>query len=328
MAADPPLADYARNDVRMDGVYFCRSSVSGSFAKALDPGNFCYCVMVRSGRLRLEIDFPVSREIDLSPGDTVSVSGLAQHAFHSLDAPAAAAPGRFERRTMTDAVAQGEVDLVIGVAPNESIAMGSLLVGPIVVRQSEHPDLARRLWAAVRMLEDEYADASWLDRNLVIRRLAEIMLVNMTRRLFAEHAETDGHKAKPASKPIMLAIDAFIRAPERDWTLADLAKAGGMSRTRFAEEFKHATGQTPGRIVSRMRLTAIARRLASEGLSIETAAEDAGYSSAAAFVRAFQREFGETPARWRRRRRSDQVTVQTGTRPPQPSTDRRSHERR
>ena len=37
-------------------------------------------------------------------------------------------------------------------------------------------------------------------------------------------------------------------------------------------------------------------------LSVEAAAEEAGYSSSAAFVRAFQREFGETPARWRRSR--------------------------
>jgi AraC-like DNA-binding protein len=51
-----------------------------------------------------------------------------------------------------------------------------------------------------------------------------------------------------------------------------------------------------------MRLTAIARRLASAALSVETAAEEAGYRSSAAFVRAFQRQFGETPARWRRER--------------------------
>ena len=77
-----------------------------------------------------------------------------------------------------------------------------------------------------------------------------------------------------------------------------------MSRTRFAEEFKLVTGQTPARIVSRLRLTAIARRIASTTLSVETAAEEAGYSSSAAFVRAFHREFGETPARWRRGRTS------------------------
>jgi len=107
---------------------------------------------------------------------------------------------------------------------------------------------------------------------------------------------------EPPHPQLLLSINAFLRAPELPWTLADLAKAAGMSRTRFAEEFKMVTGQTPARIISRLRLTTIARRIENTTLSVEAAAEEAGYSSSAAFVRAFQREFGETPARWRRSR--------------------------
>jgi AraC-like DNA-binding protein len=153
------------------------------------------------------------------------------------------------------------------------------------------------------MLEDEYADDSWIDRNLVIRRMAETMLINMSRRVFADRRDPARDAARvPANRQIMHAINAFFAAPERAWTLGDLARTAGMSRTRFAEEFKLVTGQTPGRIISRMRLTTAARRLASAALSVEATASEAGYGSAAAFVRAFQREFGETPARWRRRR--------------------------
>jgi AraC-like DNA-binding protein len=104
---------------------------------------------------------------------------------------------------------------------------------------------------------------------------------------------------------LIQSIRAFLHAPERPWTLADLAKAAGMSRTRFTEEFKAVTGQTPARVISRLRLTAVARRMVSAALSVEAAADEAGYSSSAAFVRACQREFGETPARWRRGRGRD-----------------------
>jgi AraC-like DNA-binding protein len=48
---------------------------------------------------------------------------------------------------------------------------------------------------------------------------------------------------------------------------------------------------------------------------VESAAEEAGYSSSAAFVRAFQREFGETPARWRRRRSGGAVSRERRNRP-------------
>lgn len=292
----------ARRDVRMDGVMFFRSSADGAFARSLEPGKFSYCVAVKRGRLQLEIDFPAHSKYGLAAGDVVAVSGLAPHVFRGEEACEATASSIFEKQPMT-AVLPAEIELVIGCVPSEALALGSLTVGPIVVRPGEHPDLSRRLWRAIDMLEDEYADASLADRSLVVRRLAEIMLVNMTRGLMADRRGDSDVPPRVAGRQILQAVNAFLDTPERPWSLGQLARAAGMSRSRFAEEFKAATGQTPGRIVSRLRLTQIAQRLSTEPLSIEAAAEEAGYSSSAAFVRAFQREFGETPARWRRARR-------------------------
>jgi AraC family transcriptional activator of mtrCDE len=287
----------------MDGVYFCRAFADAPFAGPLEAGNYSYCVMVRSGSVRLETDFPAPLQLELGPGDAVAISGLAPHVFRAGVGAPDAPLGAFTRRPMAEGCPPADIELVLGVAPNESMALGCLMVGPMVVRAQEHPDLSRRLWRAVEMLKDEYADSVWIDRELMMRRLAEIMAFCFTRRAFAARIAAGNEAPRDvASQPLLAAFNAFLRAPERPWTLADLARAAGMSRTRFAETFKHATGQTPARIVSRMKLTAIARRLAGEGLSVEAAAEDAGYSSPAAFVRAFQREFGETPARWRRRR--------------------------
>jgi AraC-like DNA-binding protein len=302
MDAAPIALDRSRHDVRMDGVYFVRAWADGPFSKSLDPGNYSYCVVVRAGRLRLETDFPAYQQIELAAGDAVAVSGLAPHVFRSTQAGAAVGSDRFERQRLSEPGRRAEVELIVGVAPIEALALGSLMLGPIVVKRDEHPDLSRRLWRAVEMLEDEYGDDSWIDRGLVIRRLAEIMLVNMMRRVFADRRGQEEAVREPAHNQIVQAINAFLHAPERPWTLAALAKVAGMSRTRFAEEFKLVTGQTPARIISRMRLTAVARRLAVDAVSVEAAADEAGYSSSAAFVRAFQREFGETPARWRRRR--------------------------
>jgi AraC-like DNA-binding protein len=295
--------DDIRHDVRMDGVFFFRTRVDGTFIKALEPGNFSYCVMVRRGRLRVETDFPVSTAIEVGAGDAVAVSGLSPHTFSSIAVPKDRGAGRFERQPLVRDSARPDVELIIGVAPNEALALGSLMVGPIVIREAQQPALSHRLWSAIEMIEDEHSDDNWIDRNLVIRRLAEIMLVNMSRALLAHRASLPGQAhSELADTQVMKAITAFFSAPGKSWTLPDLAKAAGMSRTRFAETFKLVTGQTPKRIISRMRLTAVARRLASATLSVATAAEEAGYGSSAAFVRAFQREFGETPARWRRER--------------------------
>ncbi len=293
----------ALHDLQMDGVSFFRAFPTADRAWRLDPGNCSYCVAVRSGRLRLETDFPVALEIDLGPGDVVGVSGLDPHVFRSPDGPSGLATSLFERQPMEGEAPSADVALIIGAVPNEFLALASLMVGPIVVRPAEHPQLAQRLWRTIDMLEDEYADDSWLDRRLVIPRLAEVMLVNITRRAFAQARSGDDQARRhPASHKIIQAINAISDAPGKLWTLDELSKVAGMSRTRFVQEFKFATGQTPARIMSRIRLTETARRLTKEPLSVAAAAEAAGYSSAAAFVRAFQREFGDTPAHWRRHR--------------------------
>ena len=301
MTAEPLDPAVARNDVRMDGVVFFRACASAGTAHRLQPGNYSYCVAIREGRLRLRIDFPAPAEIELAAGDVVAVSGLTPHSFLSVDAGPEVACTVFETLAMSEA-AQAPVQLVVGCVPSEALALGSLTLGPILVRPSEHSDLARHLWRAVDMLEDEYAGEAWPDRTLVVRRLAEIMLVNMTRRLMAEREREIGPRSPIVSRQILQAVNAFLDAPERTWTLEQLAREAGMSRSGFADAFKSVTGLTPGRIVSRLRLNQIAHRLASDSLSVEAAAEEAGYSSSAAFVRAFQREFGETPARWRRAR--------------------------
>src|SRR5262245_28173579 len=156
MAAQQPkiASEDARRDVRMDGVYFFRSTIDGAFVKALDPGNYSYCVMVRTGRLKLETDFPVPLMIDVGPGDAVAVSGLAPHTFASIGAPKGGTVGRFDHPAIVRDIPKSDVELFIGVAPNEALALGSLMLGPIVVRAAQQPDLSRRLWRAVEMLGD------------------------------------------------------------------------------------------------------------------------------------------------------------------------------
>lgn len=99
MATQAPqkIPDDSPRDVRMDGVYFFRSGIDGVFVKALDPGNYSYCVMVRAGRLKLETDFPERLAIEVRAGDAVAVSGLAPHTFSSIGVSKMDKAGRFER---------------------------------------------------------------------------------------------------------------------------------------------------------------------------------------------------------------------------------------
>ena len=76
------------------------------------------------------------------------------------------------------------------------------------------------------------------------------------------------------------ALGVYLNTPDQRWDLNKLAKTAGMSRTRFIEEFKALTGWTPGRLISRLRFAEARRRMLTENLSVESAGEIAGYSSA------------------------------------------------
>lgn len=291
------------NDVRMDGVSFFRSFATGPFDKVLDPGHFSYCVMVRRGRMRLTVEFPSFLAIDLEPGDIVGISGLAPHLLQSVPKAEGLAPRIFERVPISEPPdPHCDVELIIGVAPSESIALSNMILGPIYLSPSSSPACAARIWKAAELLEEEFTGAGQeFSQAIVVRRIAEIILINMTRAmLLTREAEDGAIPLMRTSGGILAAIRAFLTEPLDDWSVGKLARAAGMSRTKFAEEFRREMGNTPMQTLGRVRLAVIARKLIADELSVDEAADMMGYSSSAAFIRAFSREFGATPLQWRK----------------------------
>jgi AraC-like DNA-binding protein len=85
-----------------------------------------------------------------------------------------------------------------------------------------------------------------------------------------------------------------------------------MSRSVLAERFRHYLGEPPMTYLSRWRLQLGARMLRSTSYSVARIAGEVGYESESAFNRAFKREFGAPPARFRRRAKSARGDVHTG----------------
>jgi AraC family transcriptional regulator len=77
-----------------------------------------------------------------------------------------------------------------------------------------------------------------------------------------------------------------------------MASAASLSRFHFARAFKTSTGQTPYQYVSAKRL-AQAKVLLAQNQPIAEIALALNFSSQANFTRAFRREFGITPGRYR-----------------------------
>lgn len=96
------------------------------------------------------------------------------------------------------------------------------------------------------------------------------------------------------------AVAAMHADPGQDWTVEALARVALASRSGFAARFQAATGLTPGRYLTRLRLDRAQRLLAEKDASVANVARRLGYSSETAFGRAFRRHTGHTPSQWRR----------------------------
>jgi AraC-like DNA-binding protein len=83
------------------------------------------------------------------------------------------------------------------------------------------------------------------------------------------------------------------------WTIADLADEVGTSRSALVERFSRYLFEPPMTYLTRWRLQLAAESLKQTSRGIAEIATDVGYQSEAAFNRAFRREFGQPPGKYR-----------------------------
>lgn len=87
--------------------------------------------------------------------------------------------------------------------------------------------------------------------------------------------------------------------PSRPWTVDELARDVGLSRSSLAQRFSELLGRPPMQYLAHWRLHMAAQELRSGRKSLAEVAGAVGYDSEPAFSRAFKREFGLPPASWR-----------------------------
>jgi len=87
----------------------------------------------------------------------------------------------------------------------------------------------------------------------------------------------------------------------QQWTVDELGRDIGLSRSALADRFTRLIGEPPMRYLARWRLQLAAHHLRSSDMPLARIAERVGYESGAAFNRAFKRSFGVPPATWRKK---------------------------
>ncbi len=153
----------------------------------------------------------------------------------------------------------------------------------------------------------DHAEASGPGGEAVIAKLSEVLFVETLRRYIAKLPPSQtGWLAGVRDPDVGKALALLHNQPSHPWTIASLAHEVGVSRSVLAERFRHYLSDTPMGYLTHWRLQLAARVLVSTHKSVAEVAGEVGYESEPSFNRAFKREFGVPPARFRSRTRPSQ----------------------
>jgi AraC-like DNA-binding protein len=135
---------------------------------------------------------------------------------------------------------------------------------------------------------------------VMVARILDLIFIQILRAWAAGTDAEPNWLAGALDPQIGPALSAIHRDPGHDWAVEDLARACSLSRSAFAARFVARVGKPPATYLAHVRLDAATDLLRDTSLPVTLVAENVGYTSEAAFSRAFKHRYGTPPARWRR----------------------------
>jgi AraC family transcriptional regulator len=151
--------------------------------------------------------------------------------------------------------------------------------------------MCARLAADSSQTDDSTTGMSWEELAIHLAATA-VRLANGTRRNTPDPLPS-------AVARITRAVRIIEESSESELTVRRLARQAGLSPYHFLRCFEQLTGVTPHQYLLRARLRKAATRLATEPAKVLDIALDCGFGDVSNFNRAFRREFGTRPRRFR-----------------------------
>jgi AraC-like DNA-binding protein len=134
-------------------------------------------------------------------------------------------------------------------------------------------------------------------------KLPELVLLETLRlHLAAVPALDTGWLAALADPILAPAMARLHAAPERRWTVQQLASTVAVSRSVLDERFRQVLGRSPIRYLTGWRMYLAENLLATTAHPVASIARRVGYDSVEAFSRAFKRTHAVAPGAWRQKR--------------------------
>lgn len=302
----PPFTDplgEALHLLRLTGTLYCRSELSAPWGVDLPAFNDCMMFhIITAGHCWLEVagDEPHL----LQQGSLALVPHGTGHCVRSsptatarplFDIPVERVSDRYEIMRYGG---EGELThLTCGVVRFDHVAGRQLiaLLPKVLQIDSWADEEGGWLQSTLRFIAREAKELR-PGGETVITHLADILIIQAIRSWIDSAPEEErGWLAALRDKQIGRALAAIHREPEKEWSVASLAKAVGMSRSGFSARFTSLVGESAMRYLTewRMQLARVQLQETSDPLSV--LADRLGYQSEAAFCRAFKRVIGVSP---------------------------------
>lgn len=151
-------------------------------------------------------------------------------------------------------------------------------------------------------LLDEEVRRHDLGAQTVVHALLDVVFTFLLRALVEERGHAGAGWSQAVHDPqVRRAIAALHEDVARAWSLDDLARIAGLSRTGFAERFRSVMGDTPLAYLRDVRMQRAMRLLSETDDKLEAVAAAVGYQDAFGFSKVFKRIVGTTPKAFRLR---------------------------
>jgi len=246
--------------------------------------------------------------LELSPGEVVLIAAGSSHRIITQGRIAERGiteiPGRNLLITRTEGGGTPVIDLFCGHYTYGAGAGAMLfrsLPEPLRVsfaQSSINSDMLRMLSELMRGEAERDTEGT----TVVLSSLCTVLLAMMLRT--TPGAGNSATIWTAVSDPrIAAVVEAVVADPGSDWSIERLSRLSMMSRATFVRHFSAEVGAPVGAFLTRVRLMAAAELLLDSGDTVAMIASIVGYQSESAFTRAFVREVGTTPARFRRAQR-------------------------
>jgi AraC-like DNA-binding protein len=251
-------------------------------------------------------------DLDLSPGDIVVFPHGDPH-----DLSGGTGTSRVDGAAILRRIATGDLSpmraggggattrFVCGYLTLDPLLCGPILESlPPLLKVNVRTDRSGH-WlehSILHLLEEAGSDRA--GSGAMLAKLSEALFVDTLRRYVTGLPDqATGWLAGARDVVVGRSLALLHKRPEHAWTIAELAKSVGVSRSALVARFTRYLSDPPMAYLTGWRLRLAAQALTSSAKGVTDVAAAVGYESEAAFNRAFKRLFGVPPARYRREHR-------------------------